>query len=82
MLGWRRAYGDLNPHALLAFSSEASTLTVAGAPVDRDALIAEAGLDWQITTAMTLGVAYAGQVGPRGQEHSVRGNFILHFGTY
>jgi outer membrane autotransporter protein len=82
MLGWRRAYGDVDPTALLAFAGGASSFAVAGTPIDRDALVAEAGLDWQATRDMSLGIAYSGQVGSRAQEHSVKGSLTWRFGTY
>jgi hypothetical protein len=47
MVGWRHAFGDVNPSALLAFSDGASAFTVSGTPIDRNALVAEANLDWQ-----------------------------------
>ncbi len=81
MLGWRHAYGDGNPTALLAFSGGASAFNVAGIPIDRDALLAEAGLDWQIDKTMMLGVSYSGQIGERAQEHAIKGNFTWRFET-
>ncbi|WP_374841277.1 autotransporter-associated beta strand repeat-containing protein, partial [Mycoplana ramosa] len=78
-VGWRHAIGDVDPSALLAFSGGASAFTVEGIPIDRDALVAEAGLDWQIGEDMTLGVSYGGQVGERAQEHAVKGNFSWRF---
>jgi fibronectin-binding autotransporter adhesin len=82
MVGWRHAYGDVNPSALLAFSSGASAFNVAGIPIDRDALVAEAGLDWQVNKTMTLGVSYTGQIGERAQAHAVKGNFSWRFETW
>ncbi|WP_414475563.1 autotransporter-associated beta strand repeat-containing protein [Microvirga sp. M2] len=79
LAGWRHAFGNVNPSALLAFADSASAFTVAGIPVDRDALVAEAGLDWQITPAMTLGVSYAGQIGRRAQDHALKGTFNWRF---
>jgi len=81
MVGWRHAFGDVSPAALLAFSGGVSGFNVAGIPIDRDALVAEAGLDWQISPDMTLGVSYAGQVGQRAQDHAVKGSFTWRFGT-
>ncbi|WP_194164590.1 autotransporter domain-containing protein [Microvirga thermotolerans] len=79
LLGWRHAYGDVAPEARLAFAGAGVPFTVAGAPVDRDALVAEAGLDWQAAAAVTLGVAYAGQIGTRAQEHALKGNLTWRF---
>jgi fibronectin-binding autotransporter adhesin len=82
MVGWRHAFGDVNPTALLAFSGAASAFDIAGIPINRDALVAEAGLDWQIGEDMTLGVSYAGQIGRRAQEHAVKANFSWRFETW
>lgn len=79
MLAWRRAFGDVNPTALLAFQGGASAFTVSGAPIDRNTLVAEAGLDWQATSDLSLGVAYSGQIGSRAQDHALKGNFIWRF---
>ncbi|MBO1907713.1 autotransporter domain-containing protein [Microvirga sp. 3-52] len=81
-VGWRHAFGDVEPHALLAFAGGASAFTVAGAPIDRDALVAEASLDWQTSDTITLGVAYSGQIGERAQEHALKGNLTWHFNSY
>ncbi|MXQ14932.1 autotransporter outer membrane beta-barrel domain-containing protein, partial [Microvirga makkahensis] len=75
MVGWRHAFGDVEPAALLAFSGGTTGFSVAGLPIDRNALVAEAGLDWQINKDMALGVSYSGQIGARTQEHAVKGNF-------
>jgi outer membrane autotransporter protein len=82
LVGWRHAYGNVEPEALLAFSSGASVFTVAGVPIDRDALVAEAGLDWQASEAISLEVAYSGQIGSRAQEHALKGSFTWRFNSY
>jgi outer membrane autotransporter protein len=74
--GWRHALGDAEPSALLAFSGGASVFEVTGLPIDRNAFVAEAGLDWQINKDMALGVSYSGQIGARAQEHSIKGSFV------
>lgn len=78
LIGYRRAYGDVVPKALLAFGAGPSFLT-AGTPIDRDALVAEAGLDIRVARNTTLGVAYTGQAGARAQDHAVKGNFTYRF---
>ncbi len=78
LVGYRRAYGDVVPKALLGFGTGPSFL-VAGTPISRDALVAEAGLDLRVTRDTTLGVAYTGQVGARAQDHAVKGNFTYRF---
>lgn len=79
MVGWRHVFGDVDPSALLAFSGGPSAFTVAGIPIDRDALVVEAGLNWKIGSDMTMGLSYDGQVGQRAQEHTVKGNFTWRF---
>ncbi|MBB3021012.1 outer membrane autotransporter protein [Microvirga lupini] len=82
MLGWRHAFGDVEPEALLAFAGSAAGFAVSGVPVDRDALAIEAGLDWKASDSLSLGVAYAGQIGARAQDHSLKGNLVWRFATH
>ncbi len=79
MLGWRHAYGDVNPKALMGFSGGAATFGVSGVPVDRDALVAEAGIDWHVSKDVTLGVAYQGQVGCKAQDHALKSSLTVRF---
>ncbi|MBV9079398.1 MAG: autotransporter domain-containing protein, partial [Methylobacteriaceae bacterium] len=79
LLGYRHAFGDVVPTALLAFATGGPALTVAGVPVTRDALVANAGLDWRIGGGSTLGLAYTGQVGRDSQDHGVKGSFNYRF---
>ncbi|MCB8819381.1 autotransporter domain-containing protein [Microvirga rosea] len=81
LLGWRHAFGDIEPEALLAFRDGASAFTVSGTPLDRNALVAEAGLEWQPSDAIMLGVSYSGQIGSKAQEHAIKGNFVWKFET-
>ncbi|MPZ38779.1 MAG: autotransporter outer membrane beta-barrel domain-containing protein [Rhizobiales bacterium] len=77
-LGWRHAFGDVMPTSILAFSG-GNPFTIAGVPIARDALVAEAGLDVNFAANMTLGVSYSGQIADDAQEHGVRGNFTWKF---
>jgi outer membrane autotransporter protein len=79
LVAWRYAYGDVNPTALLTLGGGASAFTVTGTPIDRNAFVTEAGLDWRVTKAVTLGAAYQGQIGSRAQEHALKGNFLWRF---
>jgi len=79
MLGWRHAYGDVSPKALMAFSGGAPSFQASGVPVGRDALVAEAGLDWQVSKAVTLGVSYQGQIGNKAQDHALKGSLMVRF---
>ncbi|MCJ2013203.1 autotransporter domain-containing protein [Methylobacterium sp. J-076] len=78
LLGYRRAFGDVVPKALLSFGTGPAFLS-AGVPIDRDAVVAEVGLDLAVAPNATLGVAYTGQTGPRAQDQAVKGNFTYRF---
>jgi fibronectin-binding autotransporter adhesin len=65
----------------MAFAGGTSPFSVAGVPVDRNALVAEAGLDWQASQDLSLGVAYRGQIGTRAQDHALTGNLTWRFET-
>ena len=73
LLGYRRAFGDVEPRALLAFSGGGQSFLTAGVPIARDALVASVGLDLALASGVTVGVNYTGQVGDRAQDHAVKG---------
>ena len=79
LVGYRRAFGDVVPRALLAFATAGSQFSTAGVPIDRDALVAGAGIDWKVAPGVTVGVSYAGQVGNRAEDHGARGNVVWRF---
>jgi fibronectin-binding autotransporter adhesin len=79
MLGWRHAYGNVVPSALLAFQGGAQGFSIAGAPIDRDAFVAEAGIDYAVTSALSVGVSYSGQFGQRAVDNAFKGNVNLRF---
>ena len=77
LLGYRHAFGDVTPATRLSVVATGAGFTGAGLPVDRDALVAEAGLSARVAPNTTLGVSYTGQVGPRAQDPAAKGNFKL-----
>jgi outer membrane autotransporter protein len=77
-LGWRHAFGTVAPEATLAFSS-GSPFTIAGAPLARDSLIAEGGVDFDLTPSTKLGLAYAGALSHSAQDHAIKGSFLHRF---
>jgi len=78
MVGWRHAFGDVTPW-MTASLAGGDRFTVAGAPIDRDALVIEPGLDLAVMPNATLGVHYAGQFGPHGNSRSIKGAFKINF---
>jgi outer membrane autotransporter protein len=79
LVGYRRAFGDVVPTALLRFGAGGPAFLSAGVPIDRDALVAQVGLDLAVAPNATLGVAYTGQTGSHAQDQAVKGNFTLRF---
>ncbi|RPJ92399.1 autotransporter domain-containing protein [Achromobacter xylosoxidans] len=69
MVGWRHAYGDVQPTATLAFD-QGPAFSVAGAPIARDAARVELGADLVSIRAMTLGLRYAGEFGGGNRQHT------------
>lgn len=77
-LGWRHALGDVTPVATLAFQS-GSPFALAGSPIARDALVAEAGLDLAVAADAFLGVSWSGQFADRSHNNMVKGSFSWRF---
>ena len=78
-LGWRHTYGDVDSETRQAFLSGGSGFSVQGTALDRDSLLAEAGLDVGITARQTLGVGYSGEYGSNSRNHAVIGQWQLKF---
>lgn len=64
---------------MLAFQAGGPTFTVAGAPIDRDAVVAQAGLDYHATPTLTIGLTGSGQAGGRASDGSIQGNIAYRF---
>jgi outer membrane autotransporter protein len=78
-LGWRHAFGDVTPAAVLAFQPGGAAFTLAGTPIARDALVAEAGLDLAVAANASLGVSWSGQFADQSHSNAVKGNFSWRF---
>jgi outer membrane autotransporter protein len=82
LVGWRHAYGDVVPKALMAFQGGAQAFPVWGVPVARDAFVAEAGLDYQVSDAVKAGLSYSGQYGRRSSDSAFKGHLNVSFWTH
>jgi outer membrane autotransporter protein len=78
-LGWRHAFGDVTPASTVAFAGGGDSFTVHGAPIARDALLIEAGLDFAITPKANLGLSYNGQVANGARDHGVKASLGVKF---
>ncbi|MGV6871156.1 autotransporter domain-containing protein [Pseudochelatococcus sp. B33] len=79
LIGWRHAFGDVRPEVLLSLGGIGNAFKVEGVPVGENALVAEAGFDWQPVEALTVGVSISGQIGPKSQTHTLKGNLVWKF---
>lgn len=68
----------MTPEALLAFAGGAP-FAIAGAPIARDALALEAGLDIALSRKATLGMSYSGQIASGTQDHGLKANLTVSF---
>jgi outer membrane autotransporter protein len=76
---WQHAFNDVTPGAALAFASTGIGFDVTGVPLAEDSALIEAGLDFALGRAMTLGVSYAGQLASDLTDNAVRGRFTWLF---
>ncbi|WP_336812043.1 autotransporter outer membrane beta-barrel domain-containing protein [Bosea sp. MMO-172] len=79
MVGWRHGFGALTPEAGTAFVAGTTPARVFAAPIDRDALAAEAGLDWRVSHATTFGLTYSASLGERSRDHALKGRVEMRF---
>ncbi|WP_233171792.1 autotransporter domain-containing protein [Dyella sp. ASV21] len=78
MLGWRHAFGDVVPHAALHFSGGVD-YAVEGAPLARDAMVVDTGLDLAVTKNASINLAYSGQLGHHAVDSGFKGGFLWRF---
>ena len=79
LLGWRHALNDINPLATLAFATSIP-FTIDGSPIARNSVVLDAGIDALLPNkALTLTLAYTGQVASQVQAHGLRGVISWRF---
>ena len=66
------------PEAELS-SAGGSTFEIAGAPIDRDALAVQAGIDVRIGENTGVGLTYSGQIGDRAEDHTASARLTVGF---
>ncbi|MCS3506239.1 autotransporter domain-containing protein [Achromobacter sp. JUb104] len=68
-LGWRHAFGDVLPQSTMAFDG-GQAFTVSGAPIARNAAVAELGAEVAVSKNASVGLNYSGQYGGGNREHA------------
>lgn len=68
-LGWRHAFGEVLPQTLMSFDG-GQAFSVAGAPIARNAALAELGVETAMTRNATISLNYSGQFAEGSREHA------------
>lgn len=79
VLGWRHDFGDTTPTSTVRFVEGGDPFTVDGAPITRDAGVAEMALDLKTTDTTVLSLSYGAQGGGGDLDETIRANFRLAF---
>jgi outer membrane autotransporter protein len=79
LLGWRHAYGDVTPKVAQSFAGSFGNFTVAGVPIDRDALASETTLDYSVSSMVTIGASYSSQIGRRASDNAFKAHLDVSF---
>ncbi|MBO3762557.1 autotransporter domain-containing protein, partial [Ciceribacter sp. L1K22] len=78
MIGWQHAFGDTATTSTARFAT-GDSFTIANTPIDSDALVIEAGLDFALSPAATLGIGYNGRFGDTAREHTATAKVRIAF---
>jgi outer membrane autotransporter protein len=78
-LGWRHAFGDTVPVSTANLSEAAGAFNETGAPIARNAAVADIGLDAALGHGASLGLGYDGQFGGAVRDNAIRANLTLAF---
>ncbi|QDZ10109.1 autotransporter outer membrane beta-barrel domain-containing protein [Devosia ginsengisoli] len=76
-LGWRHAFAN-DPSTFNSFAGGPGFI-ITGAPVTRDSVVVEAGLDLNLSASATLSINYGGQFAAAMQDHSIRARLAVGF---
>lgn len=71
-LGYRRALNGDDPGLRVAFVDGGSSFQIHGAPVARDAMIADLGFVFAVSPSVTLGAAYNGLLSSDAHDHAIQ----------
>lgn len=77
--GWKHTYGEVHTETrqrLLIGGSDYSTFS---APLDRDKLMIDVGVDLKLSDRNTLGVGLSGEMGSDSRSHGLTGQWRMNF---
>lgn len=76
---WQHALTGHSVNSTVAFLSGGPAFSIAGAPLARDAALVDAGLNWQATKAVKLGVSYSGTLADKNEAHAAKAMLSVNF---
>jgi outer membrane autotransporter protein len=78
-VGWKHTYGEIYNDTRLRLVDGGKDFTVYGAPLDRDTLMLDAGLELRASANHTLGVGVTGEAGSDSRSYGVMGQWRMAF---
>ena len=79
LLGWQHAFGDVTPGTAMDLAGEGGGFTITGAPIDENALLIGAGLDYLLNADLRLSLAYEGQIGSHANDNAIKASLSYQF---
>jgi outer membrane autotransporter protein len=78
-LGWQHALAGITRSQTVSYANAATSFTVLGTPLSKDAAALQAGFDLKLAPSATLSVSYDGSFSPTVENHTFRGGLSWHF---
>ncbi|MEP9356777.1 autotransporter domain-containing protein [Xanthobacter sp. KR7-65] len=77
--GWRHAFGDVTPAAVLTFIDTGTAFGIDGLPIAEDSFVGTAGLDIAFTGGAMLSLAYEGMAGDGASYNAGKATLSMKF---
>ncbi|MNF77055.1 Extracellular serine protease precursor [compost metagenome] len=76
---WKHAYGEIATETRQRLNTGGRKYTVSGAPLDRDSLMVDAGLELGLSARQTLGVGVNGEMATDSRNHGATAQWRMTF---
>ncbi|WP_176084611.1 autotransporter outer membrane beta-barrel domain-containing protein [Martelella sp. HB161492] len=78
-IGWRHAYGDIEPFANIGFVAGGDMQMIEGTPLAQDQAVLNLGWETQFSSTVSFGVNYTGLFGGGSDSQTVSGKLSIRF---
>jgi outer membrane autotransporter protein len=78
-LGYQHVSGDRSPVSSVALQGTTSRAAIRGVGLDKNSFVGEAGVDFRIGNATSLGVGYSGVIGKNNTDNGVKATLTVGF---